>query len=749
MPTSTGSDRPARLVELGLEDAFDSAICLVEWADRLGPALPARRLMLGFDFLPGDAEGRLVRLEAVGRRLGLAAGCAGVTRAAEIGDFLAREGWGWAERDAAGRRRLGAALRAAAAGILAGAILMDMAPESGLDVRPFLAVTAWLRAGRLSAPEVLGGGLPARAGAAGGFGRRPFRDALRRAAGASAGLYAAAVDLLADLQRRPPPGDDVGWTPPPYDMAFLMREARLAVEWYLPAATGAAVPDEVAAEYEALTAAAFAPLAVAAVPVLRDYHAENLIWLPRRTGHARVGMLDYQDMLIGHPAYDLVSLLEDARRDYRRGAAGGDAEALSGPERGLPRDIHFGRQCAVCATQSEDPRALHPALPAGRQAAVSGISAAGLGASGAGSERSGAGGAGGVRGAAGAGAGAGRAGADRGGGMTPRAVMIFAAGLGTRMGALTRDRPKPLIEVAGRPLIDHALALVRDAGIARVVVNAHAHAGQLRAHLARVAPDALVSDEPRAAGDRRRAERGAAAARAGAGLHAERGHGLGGANPLRALGAAWSGTGGLLFLVPRAAAVGHGGPGDFVLDAGGLVRRRGAAAAADFVYTGAGIIEPGRLAGFPGEVFSLNPVWDAMIAEGQLPRRRAFGRLGRRRPARGARAGRGAHRVTRIFAPSAGPRVFALAPGVDFSRALVAGLDARLAGQPPEAIARVTIWVPTRRCGAGADRALCRGAGAAAAAPPRSSRRSPRTRWGRWISGRRCRRCAAGWSWRG
>ena len=54
------------LVELGLEDAFDSAICLVEWADRLGPALPARRLMLGFDCLPGDAEGRLVRLEAVG-----------------------------------------------------------------------------------------------------------------------------------------------------------------------------------------------------------------------------------------------------------------------------------------------------------------------------------------------------------------------------------------------------------------------------------------------------------------------------------------------------------------------------------------------------------------------------------------------------------------------------------------------------------------------------------------------------------
>ena len=117
-------------------------------------------------------------------------------------------------------------------------------------------------------------------------------------------------------------------------MAFLMREARLAVEWYLPAATGAAAPPELAAEYEALTAAAFAPLTEAApVPVLRDYHAENLIWLPGRRGHARVGMLDYQDMLLGHPAYDLVSLLEDARRDTDLAAPRRDARALPRAQR--------------------------------------------------------------------------------------------------------------------------------------------------------------------------------------------------------------------------------------------------------------------------------------------------------------------------------------------------------------------------------------------------------------------------------
>ena len=130
------------------------------------------------------------------------------------------------------------------------------------------------------------------------------------------GLYRAAVELLADLQRRPPPGADVGWTPPPYDMAFLMREVRLVPEWYLPAATGA--PGAARPRRRVRGAGrgrARRGRPAPAVPVLRDYHAENLLWLPRRHGHAKVGMLDYQDMLLGHPAYDLVSLLEDARRD--------------------------------------------------------------------------------------------------------------------------------------------------------------------------------------------------------------------------------------------------------------------------------------------------------------------------------------------------------------------------------------------------------------------------------------------------
>jgi aminoglycoside/choline kinase family phosphotransferase len=235
-----------------------------------------------------------------------------MTRAAEIGAFLELAGWGAARReplagDASARRyeRLFGDGRA---------VLMDVPPGSGLVVAPFLAVAAWLRAGGFSAPEVLAADPAAGLVLLEDFGDDLFARICAAAPEREAGLYAAAVDLLADLQRRPPPNG--GWTPPPYDMALLLREARLAVEWYLPAATGRPVAADLAAEFEALAEAAFAPVASArTAAVLRDYHAENLIWLPERPAHAHVGMLDFQDMLVGHPAYDLVSLLEDARRD--------------------------------------------------------------------------------------------------------------------------------------------------------------------------------------------------------------------------------------------------------------------------------------------------------------------------------------------------------------------------------------------------------------------------------------------------
>jgi MurNAc alpha-1-phosphate uridylyltransferase len=201
--------------------------------------------------------------------------------------------------------------------------------------------------------------------------------------------------------------------------------------------------------------------------------------------------------------------------------------------------------------------------------------------------------------------------------MTPSAVMIFAAGLGTRMGALTRDRPKPLLEVAGRPLIDHALALARAAGVRRIVVNTHAHAGQLRAHLARTAPDAIVSHEPVLLDTGGGLKRALPLLGRGPVFTLNADMVWTGPNPLADLAAAWEGRGALLSLVPRDAATGHTGPGDFFLDAGRL-RRRAPAATAPYVYAGAQIIDPAALAGFGPDAFSLNPVWDALIARGEL-----------------------------------------------------------------------------------------------------------------------------------
>ena len=236
-----------------------------------------------------------------------------MSRPAEIDAFLAAAGWDDAERrplagDASARRYL-LLVRGRSR-----AVLMDAPPETGLSVAPFLAVADWLRGLGLSAPETyaadidlglilsedLGDSLLARLAA------DPAREAE---------TYAAAVDLLAGLPSAPPPPAH-GWSPPPYDAAVLVREMRLAVEWYIPAATGAPASPDLAAEFDALTA----PLVAMAlegpqVPVLRDFHAENLIWLPERRDDARIGLLDFQDLLIGHPAYDLVSLLNDARRD--------------------------------------------------------------------------------------------------------------------------------------------------------------------------------------------------------------------------------------------------------------------------------------------------------------------------------------------------------------------------------------------------------------------------------------------------
>lgn len=195
------------------------------------------------------------------------------------------------------------------------AVVMDAPPDRGEDVRPFLAVTAELLSRGLSAPRVIA------ADEAAGFlmledlGDAVFARVCAERPEDEPRLYAAAVDLLADRLRAPPPmPDDAAFRP--YDAAVLDREAALVLEWYLPGATGAGATSDLAGAFRSTLAAALEGVADSRdALVLRDYHAENLLWLPGRPGAAAVGLLDYQDALVGHPAYDLVSLLEDARRD--------------------------------------------------------------------------------------------------------------------------------------------------------------------------------------------------------------------------------------------------------------------------------------------------------------------------------------------------------------------------------------------------------------------------------------------------
>ncbi len=190
------------------------------------------------------------------------------------------------------------------------AILMDAPPERE-DVGPFLRVGDVLRGFGYSAPAALA------EDAAAGFllledlGDDLFARVLAKNDAAEAELYGAAVDLLRDLRGH---GQPEGV--PDFDTSRALREVRLFMEWTYPALASSSPGSEVSQSFDEVWRAALTPLfGVPKVLALFDFHAENLVWLPARTGLARVGLLDYQDAVAGPAALDLVSLLEDARRD--------------------------------------------------------------------------------------------------------------------------------------------------------------------------------------------------------------------------------------------------------------------------------------------------------------------------------------------------------------------------------------------------------------------------------------------------
>jgi N-acetylmuramate 1-kinase len=193
------------------------------------------------------------------------------------------------------------------------AVLMD-APPPQEDVGPYVAVAATLRSLGFSAPEILAGDRAEGLLLIEDFGDDTYTRLLAGGADELA-LYNLAIDTLIGLQQAVAAGDAPDL--PCYDEARLLGEAALLVDWYLPAVLGAPAASSLREEYLALWRAIL-PQAVepfGSTLVLRDFHIDNLMLLPGRRGVRSCGLLDFQDAVWGPPAYDLVSLLEDARRD--------------------------------------------------------------------------------------------------------------------------------------------------------------------------------------------------------------------------------------------------------------------------------------------------------------------------------------------------------------------------------------------------------------------------------------------------
>ena len=320
---------PDELEELGWDEAGEDAIVLVEWPDRLGASLPPDRLEMTFDLgaTPSARKARLVGHGTFALRL---------SRLRDAKLFLDAAGWGSAHRehiqgDASTRtyERLSLGER--------NAILMDTPPRQpgavirdgksyselaklALDARPFVAIADGLRAMGYGAPEIYAADLSTGFLLVEDLGVEPVV-----ALGSPiASRYEAATDLLADLHARHAPAETPLGTSvyrlPVYDVPAFLVECDLLCDWYLPSVSGVSPDPEDRETFRGLWAEALKPLTEGPQTwVLRDYHSPNLTWRDGREGIHRLGVIDFQDACMGPPAYDVVSLLQDARVDLPEG----------------------------------------------------------------------------------------------------------------------------------------------------------------------------------------------------------------------------------------------------------------------------------------------------------------------------------------------------------------------------------------------------------------------------------------------
>ncbi|HWZ36860.1 MAG TPA: tRNA (adenosine(37)-N6)-threonylcarbamoyltransferase complex ATPase subunit type 1 TsaE [Bradyrhizobium sp.] len=320
---------PYELEEIGLSPLPEGTVALIEWPERAEDTLPADRIDIAFNHRPGlGSTARVAVITGYGRTAAV------VERLKTLRQFL--EGANFI--DARRKRMAGDASIRSYARLLqddAAFILMNSpkrpdgpaiydgkaysaAVHLAEDVKPFVAIDKGLRGRGLSAPEIHHADLEGGFLITEDFGSEPFIAGDPPAPIAE--RYEAATDMLAALHHEAVPevlplAAEANYPIPVFDIDAWLIEIGLMLEWYLPD-RGVTPSDQLRAEFmtmwrEILQKPAFA----AKTWVLRDFHSPNLIWLADRAGIARVGILDFQDAVLGPGAYDVVSLLQDARID--------------------------------------------------------------------------------------------------------------------------------------------------------------------------------------------------------------------------------------------------------------------------------------------------------------------------------------------------------------------------------------------------------------------------------------------------
>lgn len=314
---------PAEVAELGLEESLGEGAVLIEWPDRAGPLLPAD--VIGIE-LTHRSEGRLANVSGSGPRFER------IARSLESRGFLERSGAAFASRrhltgDASARSYELISTTGQPDRMLMSSPPLVLGPpvqngkayaeiaHTARSVEAFVALDQVLHKAGVTVPTIyaadLGRGLLLIEHLGNGSFLNEGRPVAER--------YAAAAELLAMIHGRPWPSHiETGWGAahviPPFDRDALLIEAELLIDWYLPFVTGRPAGDALRARFRAAWNRVLDRLDAAETSiVLRDVHSPNIVWRQERQGHDRLGIIDFQDALIGPAAYDVASLALDAR----------------------------------------------------------------------------------------------------------------------------------------------------------------------------------------------------------------------------------------------------------------------------------------------------------------------------------------------------------------------------------------------------------------------------------------------------